>query len=81
VTVTNAVPGTEKLFAYILFHLRMSTRSFNFNCIFTQVRCLSVSLASIGVVVYEGNPDNLTLLHSLYKNIEILNGEKNSKFV
>ena len=47
----NVVPVHKKLFAYRLFHLRMSTCSFKFNCvnhffncIFTQIRCLSVRL-------------------------------------
>ena len=42
--------GTRALrfFAYRLFCLGMSTRSSNFNCIITQIRCLSVSL--IGLV-------------------------------
>jgi len=58
VTVTNAatdpenvVPVHENLFAYRFFRLRISNRSFNincvnrfFNCVFTQICCLSVSL-------------------------------------
>ena len=41
---TLAVSLHENLYAYRLFHLRMRTRSFNFNCVLTQIRCLSVSL-------------------------------------
>ena len=61
VTVINAVSSPENvvavhenLFAYRLFHLRLRMSNFNgvngfFNCVFTQISCLSVSLVTDGI--------------------------------